>query len=168
MEEPEFIHIKELRIKNEGSFLNIGKQIKDHVEKDLEAKYVLYQREYYILIMSSPDDKLIQSCIFWIAEHVRIPGIKLRIFHRKEYAFDPPYNHFNKEGIMMTLAEIIGTVVAKNIYIYDTFFFLTTKDIPAKHTDNVWIILQEKIRQQTAHHKFLLTQADKQKIPSNI
>lgn len=165
MDEIEFIQIQELRIKGTASFPAIGKQIKKFILKDLKEKSVIYQREYRILFMSSSDEN-IEKFIFWMTDHFRMSGIKIRIFHRKEDVFEPPYTHYNDEGILLTFAETVATIVSRNIYSYDTFFFLTTNPIPEKHTDNIWLALQEKIRQNIAYHRFLLNIGIKQKIPS--
>ncbi len=166
MDEIEFIQIQELRVKDERDFLLVGKKIKNHIEKNLREKNIIYQKEYRILFITSSEDDIVQSCVFWITEHVRISGIRIRIFHRKEHVFEPPYTHYNSEGILMTFSETVATIVSRNIYSYDAFFFLTTHSIPEKHTDNIWLDLQEKIRQNIAYHKFLLALDIKQKIPS--
>lgn len=164
MEEPEFIQITGLQIKGIESFSAIGNQIKKHIIKDLKEKDILYQREYRILFMSSYDEN-IEKFIFWITDHFRIPGIQIRVFYRKEPVFNEPYIDYDKDGILMTLSETIASVVSRNRHMYDTFFFVTTHSIPAKHTDDIWLILQEKIRQDVAHHKLLLN-SGQQKIPS--
>ncbi len=165
MEEPKFLQIEELQIKGIESFPGIGNQIKKHITKDLKEKDILYQREYRILFISSHDET-VEKFIFWMTDHFRMSGIKIRIFHRKECVFEPPYTHYNNEGILMTFAETVATIISRNIYVYDTFFFLTINPIPEKHTDNIWLTLQEKIQQNIAYHRFLLNIGIKQKTPS--
>ncbi len=114
MEEPEFIDIEELRVKGAESFPSVGKYIKKYIVKDLKEKNIIYQREYRILFISSFDD-INEKCICWTAEHVRIPGIKIRLFHRKDCAFEPPlYESYDRDGILMTFAQVIPSNPTKN------------------------------------------------------